>query len=284
MNRILEAQRARAKAAPPAVPARKIIADEDQPWYHGKMSRKEAEALLLAQQRTNGLFLVRQSERAPSDYAVSFCYNREAYHNRILKDANGFKNTKGTTWKTLSDMVIAYQSVIIITLFFRASCGLLRSHVSKVDPGHNLTQACTSLSRSPHEDMQTIITEYVAKQSEASGGGDGAAYMNVSLVQEAVRLKKLEAQGGSRTYNSADIASALSEIAESGPAGAAMAESDGNDIAFDPIYDDVRFGFGQEFMAQTIGLMNDGEQPDAEVSLDNDEYFSLGEVVGEEDC
>lgn len=53
------------------------------------MSRSGAEELLLGANMTNGLFLVRQSERSASDYALSFCYNRKVYHNRIMKGGDG---------------------------------------------------------------------------------------------------------------------------------------------------------------------------------------------------
>ena len=94
VTRILEAQRRKAEAAP-AVAARRVVPDEEQPWFHGKLSRKQAEQLLLGANMTNGLFLVRQSDRTETDYALSFCYNRVAYHNRLVRKADGFYNGKG---------------------------------------------------------------------------------------------------------------------------------------------------------------------------------------------
>lgn len=239
ITRILEAQRKKAAGGPPALEKRQEIADEDQPWFHGKMNRKVAEKLITDQNLTNGLFLVRQSDRSETDYALSFAFNKRIYHNRIMKlpDGKGFQNTKGTVWPTLGLMVISYQS--------------------------------------PHEDMQTIITEYVAKDT----AGPGNAYMNVALVQEAAAKAKQRA-----AWDTKEISSALGEIAEMGDPLAAVAQADGEDeIAFDPVYDEVQFGFGQDFINATLGMMNGGVQPSAEHDLDND-IFSLGDIEGEADC
>ena len=46
--------------------------------------RQEAENLLLDGNLVNGLFLVRQSERSDSDYALSFAHNKKCYHNRYV--------------------------------------------------------------------------------------------------------------------------------------------------------------------------------------------------------
>lgn len=98
------------------------------------MSRQEAEKLLIDGNLINGLFLVRQSERSESDFALSFAYQKKCYHNRILKTAEGtFKNTKGSAWPSLSNLVMDYQS--------------------------------------PHEDMQTIITNYVSNKPQTQDDG-----------------------------------------------------------------------------------------------------------------
>ena len=61
-------------------------------------------------------------------YVLSFCFNTRVYHNEITKVAEKqFKNSKGTTWESLSMIVLTYKI--------------------------------------PHEDMQTVITEHVAQDS-----------------------------------------------------------------------------------------------------------------------
>lgn len=55
------------------------------------------------------------------------------------------------------------------------------------------------------------------------------------------------------------------------------------DIAYDPIYDDTRFGFGDDFIEKTLGQMKGGVKPKPELDLDN-VMFSCGEIDGEADC
>jgi hypothetical protein len=152
------------------VAARKVIPDSEQPWFHGRMSRQDAEKLLMGAAATNGLFLVRQSERSETDYALSFAYNRRCYHNRIMKaEGGGYKNTKGTTWPSLALMVNDYQS--------------------------------------PHEDMQTIITEYISNKPVGVTDDGAPSYMNVALVQDKARAL----QEGNK-FDMKDIQAALTEI------------------------------------------------------------------------
>ncbi|XP_018322667.1 tyrosine-protein kinase CSK isoform X2 [Agrilus planipennis] len=51
------------------------------PWFHGKISREQAEQLL--QPRIDGLFLVRESTNFPGDYTLCVCYQSKVEHYRI---------------------------------------------------------------------------------------------------------------------------------------------------------------------------------------------------------
>ena len=50
-------------------------------WFHGKISREEAESLL--QPRCDGLFLVRESTNFPGDYTLCVCYQHKVEHYRV---------------------------------------------------------------------------------------------------------------------------------------------------------------------------------------------------------
>lgn len=50
-------------------------------WFHGKISREEAENLL--QPRSDGLFLVRESTNFPGDYTLCVCYQNKVEHYRV---------------------------------------------------------------------------------------------------------------------------------------------------------------------------------------------------------
>ena len=60
------------------VQLRKVVSLHAVPWFHGKISRQEAEALL--QPREDGLFLVRESSNYPGDYTLCMCYCAKVEH------------------------------------------------------------------------------------------------------------------------------------------------------------------------------------------------------------
>jgi hypothetical protein len=148
---------------------------------------------------------------------------------------------------------------------------------------------------SPHEDMQTVITEYVPNVPPDT---DGGAYANVSLLQEAVAM---QAKKTVRKWDTSQIQAALGGIDEDGPMMALSESSGGDEIvqqslfldwryvledvsgihaccaglkpaviqpvsfllevpsltflhhttplkAYDSVYDEIQFGFGQEFI------------------------------------
>lgn len=50
-------------------------------WFHGKISREQAEQLL--QPRMDGLFLVRESTNFPGDYTLCVCFQNKVEHYRV---------------------------------------------------------------------------------------------------------------------------------------------------------------------------------------------------------
>lgn len=61
---------------------------QEHPWLYGKLSRQEAEALLMEYNLPNGLFLVRKSSHAGS-YALSVCVSNRIAHHLISTAPNG---------------------------------------------------------------------------------------------------------------------------------------------------------------------------------------------------
>ncbi|CAB4002121.1 growth factor receptor-bound 2 [Paramuricea clavata] len=57
-------------------------------WYHGKISRNDAEEL-LKKQTHDGAFLIRDSERSPGDFSLSVRYNNAVQHFKVLRDGAG---------------------------------------------------------------------------------------------------------------------------------------------------------------------------------------------------
>ncbi|KAL1234553.1 Tyrosine-protein kinase [Trichinella spiralis] len=62
-------------------------------WFHGKISRSDAEFLLSS--GINGSFLVRESESCPGQVSVSLRYEGRVYHYRVQEDAEGNRQADG---------------------------------------------------------------------------------------------------------------------------------------------------------------------------------------------
>ncbi|KAJ8970015.1 hypothetical protein NQ314_001444 [Rhamnusium bicolor] len=58
---------------------------DDICWYHGKLSRIDAENLLMQDIRGNGLFLVRESNSSTGDYVLSVFYKDQVSHFQIRR-------------------------------------------------------------------------------------------------------------------------------------------------------------------------------------------------------
>ncbi|KAI3383834.1 hypothetical protein SNEBB_001691 [Seison nebaliae] len=64
---------------------------QDTSWFHGRITRRESEDLLLKRlanghQQTDGAFIIRHSESNPDDFSLSLKYNAEIQHFKILYD------------------------------------------------------------------------------------------------------------------------------------------------------------------------------------------------------
>ncbi|OCT66744.1 SHC-transforming protein 1-like isoform X1 [Xenopus laevis] len=84
--------------------AQAIVSIEDQlnrePWYQGKMSRKEAERLL----KVNGDFLVRESTTTPGQYVLTGLQCAQPKH-LLLVDPEGVVRTKDHRFESVSHLI-----------------------------------------------------------------------------------------------------------------------------------------------------------------------------------
>ncbi|KAM8920697.1 SHC-transforming protein 1 isoform 2-T2 [Pelodytes ibericus] len=71
-----------------------------EPWYHGKMTRKEAERQL----RVNGDFLVRESTTTPGQYVLTGLQNGQPKH-LLLVDPEGVVRTKDHRFESVSHLI-----------------------------------------------------------------------------------------------------------------------------------------------------------------------------------
>uniref|UniRef100_A0A672NJD7 SHC adaptor protein 3 n=1 Tax=Sinocyclocheilus grahami TaxID=75366 RepID=A0A672NJD7_SINGR len=84
--------------APPASEAQEEL--EDQTWYHGEMSRRQAEKLLLR----DGDFLVRKSSTNPGSYVLTGMHHGLAKH-LLLVDPEGTVRTKDHIFESISHLI-----------------------------------------------------------------------------------------------------------------------------------------------------------------------------------
>ncbi|KAM7081402.1 LOW QUALITY PROTEIN: SHC-transforming protein 2 [Ciconia maguari] len=90
----------------PSPPTRKapIAPTEEQlrrePWYHGKMSRRDAEKLL----QTDGDFLVRDSLTNPGQYVLTGMHSGQPKH-LLLVDPEGVVRTKDVLFESISHLI-----------------------------------------------------------------------------------------------------------------------------------------------------------------------------------
>ena len=65
------------------------------PWFHGRISREDAEKLLLFSPPKNGLFLVRESQNYPGDYTLCVSFSNRVENYRVQKNGQGMVTVDG---------------------------------------------------------------------------------------------------------------------------------------------------------------------------------------------
>uniref|UniRef100_A0A8C8VIE1 Tyrosine-protein kinase n=1 Tax=Pelusios castaneus TaxID=367368 RepID=A0A8C8VIE1_9SAUR len=80
-------------------------AHEKMSWYHGTITREEAERRLYSGAQPDGKFLLRE-RKENSTYALSLIYGKTVYHYRIDQDKSGkYAIPEGTKFDTLWQLV-----------------------------------------------------------------------------------------------------------------------------------------------------------------------------------
>ncbi|XP_037080596.1 tyrosine-protein kinase CSK-like [Pollicipes pollicipes] len=76
------------------------------PWFHGKISREQAEGLLTP--REDGLFLVRESTNFLGDYTLCVCYQGKVEHYRVIYKDNQLTIDEEVFFENLTKLVEHY--------------------------------------------------------------------------------------------------------------------------------------------------------------------------------
>ncbi|XP_038067749.1 tyrosine-protein kinase SYK-like isoform X4 [Patiria miniata] len=86
----------------------KSILHQERPWFHGQLTRTEAEQRIVTSGLQEGKFLARERSE-PGSFALSLCYNSSVYHYKIDKDCTGMLSIKdGPKFDSLLQMVDHY--------------------------------------------------------------------------------------------------------------------------------------------------------------------------------
>lgn len=86
----------------------KSILHQDRPWFHGQLTRDEAQERIYSSGVQDGKYLVRE-RTDPGSFALSVCYNGIVYHYKIDKDCTGQLFIKdGPKFDSLLQMVDHY--------------------------------------------------------------------------------------------------------------------------------------------------------------------------------
>ncbi|PIK39512.1 putative tyrosine-protein kinase [Apostichopus japonicus] len=86
----------------------KSILHQDRPWFHGILTREEAQDRIYSSGVQDGKYLVRERNE-PGSFALSVCFNGIVYHYKIDKDCTGQLFIKdGPKFDSLLQMVDHY--------------------------------------------------------------------------------------------------------------------------------------------------------------------------------
>uniref|UniRef100_A0AC34QTH3 GRB2 n=1 Tax=Panagrolaimus sp. JU765 TaxID=591449 RepID=A0AC34QTH3_9BILA len=80
-------------------------------WYMGKISRTDAENLLMQPGNQNGAFLVRKSESSPGEFSISVRFENAVQHFKVLRDVQaGLYYLWARKFPSLNDLINFHRS------------------------------------------------------------------------------------------------------------------------------------------------------------------------------
>ncbi|XP_054602946.1 growth factor receptor-bound protein 14 isoform X2 [Nothobranchius furzeri] len=91
-----------------------------QPWFHGKLSRDEAQRLITHQGPIDGVFLLRDSQSNPKTFVLSLCHMQKIKHFQILP-----VDDEGQVFYSLDDGHTQFTDLIQLVEFYQLNRGTL---------------------------------------------------------------------------------------------------------------------------------------------------------------
>uniref|UniRef100_A0A8C8A3P1 Growth factor receptor bound protein 7 n=1 Tax=Oryzias sinensis TaxID=183150 RepID=A0A8C8A3P1_9TELE len=100
--------------------ARPSSIHKSQPWFHGGVSRKEAERLIEKQGLVDGMFLIRGSQQHEQCFVLSLCFQLKAKHYLVIPFEKG-----GRKYYTIDDGVTLFIDLLQLVEFHQINKGIL---------------------------------------------------------------------------------------------------------------------------------------------------------------
>ncbi|XP_053960245.1 uncharacterized protein LOC128864550 isoform X1 [Anastrepha ludens] len=156
------------------------------PWFHGSITRDEAEHLL--QPREDGLFLVRESTNFPGDYTLCVCFQGKVEHYRVKYLENKLTIDDEEYFENLGQLVAHYE----------ADADGLCTQLIKCLPKKGRQEFC--INSKDFLDKGWVIPEADLQLRESIGKGEFGDVMLGILRSEKVAVKMLKDEGAVQKF------------------------------------------------------------------------------------
>ncbi|XP_061393694.1 serine-rich adhesin for platelets [Musca vetustissima] len=156
------------------------------PWFHGSITRDEAEHLL--QPREDGLFLVRESTNFPGDYTLCVCFQGKVEHYRVKYLENKLTIDDEEYFENLGQLVAHYE----------ADADGLCTQLVKCLPKQGKQEYC--INSKDFIDKGWVIPESDLQLRESIGKGEFGDVMLGILRNEKVAVKMLKDEGAVQKF------------------------------------------------------------------------------------
>ncbi|XP_078385659.1 growth factor receptor-bound protein 7-like isoform X3 [Cetorhinus maximus] len=91
-----------------------------QPWFHGRISREEAHRLIIQHGHIDGVFLIRESQRAPKSFVLTLSHHHKTKHFLVVPCEED-----GQTYFTVDTGQTKFTDLIQLVDFYQINRGVL---------------------------------------------------------------------------------------------------------------------------------------------------------------
>ncbi|KAF7275157.1 C-terminal Src kinase isoform X2 [Rhynchophorus ferrugineus] len=150
------------------------------PWFHGKISREDAEGLLKP--RNDGLFLIRESTNFPGDYTLCVCFQSKVEHYRVKSHGNKLTIDDEEFFDNLDELIEHYKN---------DADGLCTKLINALPKENDASQTLVKSSSKESDDL-CVIPEQDLVVCEPIGKGEFCEVMLGKWKNQKVAVKVLK--------------------------------------------------------------------------------------------